>query len=1628
MSRGSMIGLALLAVTCARGAVTIVEETVDGQPAVVMENAFIKLVVHPGRGGECTDFVYKPTGKRLVLPRVGKIFGNRVWNYLDQELYMQWQQAAWEPQVQRAPGEVALTLRAPGEINFTRATVIEKRLSLRDGEALVRVKTTFSVGQELMQSFPIGLWFANLVGVVGEPTRYYLPLDNGILKLDPSTITGESWLYNPSRGWAGAVGESGTGLSFEMDYQRLMCFYLWSGRQTSLEWAFRTADVPHGGSLSTDQVLVPFAGLPALNGSGGGVVAAVEAPDRCTAAEAAQGVKAKALLTTGVPVDGQLTVTLKPLPEGQPVAVHQGQVALKPGEVTSVELTVRPPGPGTFLLTGSLSRGGQEVMDFVKPLVAGDSTVPVRLTPKVERTGRATERFEDRVALSGGGGPRDIELSMAVESPHVKWARPYRQGKLKTLVLTSCLTGREAVELAQRLDSEILWVTTGGESELASFSWVFGLGKKFTYDQVRMNENIKEKLTGPVDAILVGGQMGSIFSAEVLDLFARKVAEGTGLVYVAPNRGPDKLYDLLPVKKESQPRNRDGRWQVVKQHAITTGVPLEVLPATDYARHEATGEVLAQINGQPLLAVSEGPGKGRVVAMTWCAGWQGSGNWSSGITPWVENKDCQFDYWEYYFSLLAKSLVWAAHKESPVALSAIEADAAGPQVTLTLANSGPALAGTADVKLCDATGFVEHRATEKVALAAGTSSLKLPLGKAIPGGLHLADVILRDGEGRVVGWGSAALRAPETVRVTELSLDKRAYNPGETIKATVKLAAPTATPVAVRVTLTDRLGRLVEEAEQQATAQAETAVEVALPVGQPLATGAAVRAVVSAGGQPVAVAERPVITFTPEFAERRWGDWESCVWGTPGGAYQREYLLPVYADLYRDYGVDTVLAAGQWLYDREFEWPVREGFKIMPMSVSFGAINVGHRVPQGKLTFSEQATKYQSTHDKQYLVRPVCLSSEADLAPLAERLRGVAEFAGWLQPVGYNLGDEMSTTHYTQPFDYDFHPDALKAFRDWLRGEYRDLPALNAEWETRFATWEEVMPLTAQEVNGRRNFAPWADHRAFMDASFAKFFEWVRDRLREKDPGAGVGMSGSQAAEAYGGYDWFQMARTLDFIQNYTHQNTPVMQRSFAPNLPRAPWYGYTTVNPQMRWTMWWRLFGGNYGGSYWSTSFMFRPDLLPSPMTADAAPVVKELRGGVATLLKHCRRVSDIGVHYSQASIRGAFISQGAALFRDNRMGWIQAFEDLGYQCEFAAQPEIEAGALRERGYKVFVLPYSVALSAAEVAELRRFVENGGLLLADAKIGLMDEHCRTLDKALLDDLFGVTRQRPEPLGASREGEVKLSSDTGACKLAGLTFDLSVAEPALGLAGGEALGQHGEVPVAVVKRTGKGAAVLLNFYLDTFQQRRAMGIEGPLAALVRNLLLLADVKPPVGATLEAGPAQHLFTVRYTAGEGLYVGAAMDPGERAADWSTKLTVKLPKSGMVYDVRSARKLGRTDQVTTPLLAGDAALYAVLPYGVAGLKVTPAGQAKPGGALGYAVEVAGRGGRPGLHVVNLEVKDAAGRSRPEYAARLVTQDGQAKASCPLALNDPPGRWTIRATDLVSGVTGEAVATVGR
>jgi beta-galactosidase GanA len=116
----------------------------------------------------------------------------------------------------------------------------------------------------------------------------------------------------------------------------------------------------------------------------------------------------------------------------------------------------------------------------------------------------------------------------------------------------------------------------------------------------------------------------------------------------------------------------------------------------------------------------------------------------------------------------------------------------------------------------------------------------------------------------------------------------------------------------------------------------------------------------------------------------------------------------------------------------------------------------------------------------------------------------------------YFVGDEGSLTSYGDPFDFSWDPYTLANFRKWLESQYRSLNALNTEWKSTYKDWNSVMPSTTEEARRTRHFAPWADHRTYMEVSFANAYRAVRDAVLVARPGRHCSL-GTQVTGPYNG-------------------------------------------------------------------------------------------------------------------------------------------------------------------------------------------------------------------------------------------------------------------------------------------------------------------------------------------------------------------------------------------------------------------------------------------------------------------------------------------------------------------------------
>jgi hypothetical protein len=402
-------------------------------------------------------------------------------------------------------------------------------------------------------------------------------------------------------------------------------------------------------------------------------------------------------------------------------------------------------------------------------------------------------------------------------------------------------------------------------------------------------------------------------------------------------------------------------------------------------------------------------------------------------------------------------------------------------------------------------------------------------------------------------------------------------------------------------------------------------------------------------------------------------------------------------------------------------------------------------------------TAWAKTRDPQAFVRDYSLADPQWRESARRDMRQAAARHAPFGPVLYDIRDELSVTVSANPFDYDFSPTSLAAFRIWLQKRYPSLDALNAAWLTAYPSWEVVTPFSTDEIKARMagrvdaqgrqpdwpavratrytpdavykeprrwHLAPWCDFRSFMDDCLAETLADLRAAARASDPATPVGIEGTQMPSAWGGYDLWKLSRALDWVEPYDITAARAVFGSFMRGKPLLATYGESDPVAVSR-RLWHLLLEGDCGAILWWSEDLLEgagDALRLSAKGRALAPVVREMHSPLARLLLRAERLCDpVAVHYSQPSIQLAWLFEsfgdGATWQRrfssyeatHNRHAALRAdlwrlLREAGWSPQFVSYEEIENDALAERGFKTCLLPDSFALSDREAQALQRF------------------------------------------------------------------------------------------------------------------------------------------------------------------------------------------------------------------------------------------------------------------------------------------------------------------------------------
>ncbi len=695
----------------------------------------------------------------------------------------------------------------------------------------------------------------------------------------------------------------------------------------------------------------------------------------------------------------------------------------------------------------------------------------------------------------------------------------------------------------------------------------------------------------------------------------------------------------------------------------------------------------------------------------------------------------------------------------------------------------------------------------------------------------------------------------------------------------------------------------------------------------------------------------------------------------------------------------------------------------------------------------EAKTLYKSDRGRKeaFTRRPCFHDVEAERAAL-DKIRSVVTAQRRFRPFFYST-DETGVANLVEAWDFCFCPKTLAAMRSWLREQYGSLDEINREWGTSFSAMGEVTPLSTDEMmkRGDDNLSPWADHRTFMNLTFANAARKASEAARSADPAAIAGLVGCQMPSAFGGYDYWRLSQAIDVAEPYNIGSNRELWRSFAPQKP-ALTTGFGADAMEL-WRLWYQALHGDRGVIVYDEENRYLEGSgAPTKLGSLVAPTYRELTGGIMKQLLAMNRMNDpVAIHYSHPSITAHWMLERRPLgenwvekrSRDERLesdfmrlrqSMIYLLEDNLRQYQFISYGQLEDGSFDRMQTKVMFLPQSIAISKSEAGALRRFVERGGTLIADCRTGLMDSHCKLLSRGQLDDLFGIVqtdlRYAPGTPGLHPVGK-------NGSRLA--LERISTAEPGLRLLpGATALYQDGRgTPAVIVKPHAKGRTIYLNAVFTDYHRWRLHPGEGEsLRQFWEELLheagigkqyeiVRADGTPATGIEIHPWRSGNLQILGIHRNYGLGATELGPPEyhkQDALEIPMELTVKLGKEMELFDIRSRQSLGRRSQYTFKLDRVEPTLLTILPEKPMVPKIEAPAEARRGTLMKVPLFVGGVTPET-THVLRVRLLGPDGEELAELTRNLKAAGGKAIWDLPLAASLREGHYNIEAVDVPTG-----------
>jgi beta-galactosidase len=609
---------------------------------------------------------------------------------------------------------------------------------------------------------------------------------------------------------------------------------------------------------------------------------------------------------------------------------------------------------------------------------------------------------------------------------------------------------------------------------------------------------------------------------------------------------------------------------------------------------------------------------------------------------------------------------------------------------------------------------------------------------------------------------------------------------------------------------------------------------------------------------------------------------------------------------------------------------------------------VGQRYPEGRFVdrsgaviTSQSAPGYCIDHVG---VRKEIVDFLEALSRDANRSPALFGWDVWSEPHVVNWAEFPYLAHP----EFCFCPFSQARFREWLKEKYQTLGSLNAAWYRSFEHWTQVQPTRYPTILSYTDYIDW---RTFIDDKLAGDLKTRVDAIRAADKThpitshAAVPGLFTSPIDGYGEPDDWKMSASADFFgtsvypkhSESTHPWSYRMlgagldfSRSAGHSFDKGFWIGElqagqgatgmaigNPVTPHDEEFWLWQVIAHGarevaiYAWYPMSSGFesngygLINLDGSITDRARAAGKIAGIVERHSSDLLNAKPAPAQVAILYNRLSymVGGSqpSLSKLGNAERDSLMGLHRAFFERQIPVDFVHPQDVTQNKIGQ--YKILFLPFPVMLSKEVADGIKRYVQNGGTAVAEARLAWNDERGFASDVIPgfgLDEIFGAKEKLIRPADNPRitiESSAGLPGLDSTQVIAGDAFEEDL-DP---IAGARVLGRFtGGAPAIVEHSFGKGKAILLgSFVALAYDKQPGDSNKGFFLSLAQA----AGVSSDIDVT---GPGTSELEVRRLVNEHEQVVFAFNHSKNPAD--ATLSVRMP-----WDAGQAHNL--SDDISVP-----------------------------------------------------------------------------------------------------------------